>query len=153
MKKGLFLVSLILVIASSTSIDANDGNLDIKTDTINQSRQHSTGNAIERRYAPNLFLDRVAQEVTREKTNDENVLSEAANITFNGVSSNNYTFDTMSYTNKLFDNYSVDDTIVTTENEQPKNVVWKISAVVLFMVSMCGIGVWLGRVWHGRRIH
>lgn len=56
--KKLFGILLLMFLFLENIVYAQDGELNMKTDSITQRKQHSSENEIEHQYASNLFIDR-----------------------------------------------------------------------------------------------
>ncbi|MEE1325641.1 MAG: type VII secretion protein EssA, partial [Streptococcus sp.] len=60
---GIYILCLFL---STPVVLAENGNLNLNTDSISNTKQKSAGNSIEELYAPNLFLNRTQEVVDKE---------------------------------------------------------------------------------------
>lgn len=148
----LFLLLMLLFYSGST-VHAKDGELELKTDSVTQKKQRSQGNEIEHMYAPNLFMDRIEQEATKNKTNAREIIKIAnqSNFSKREVSSGDGV-DTKAYRQTLFQNYQVADNIKVDRQESGTTMIWSILGIVLFIVAMLLSGIYLGRIFHGGRL-
>lgn len=105
--KKLFGILLLMFLFLENIVYAQDGELNMKTDSITQRKQHSSGNEIEHQYAPNLFIDRTEQQATKEKLDVKKLVASANMINFNKNGVQNSNKDIMQvYQRVLFQNYN-----------------------------------------------
>lgn len=156
MKKLTLGVFLVFLLINTQSVLAEDGNLNLNTDSIANTEQKSVGNSIEELYAPNLFLDRTQKVVDKEHQDEEEMLETAESrlFTSDNQQSNYYHLDTESIDEKQFVDYQVDEsyTVASVENSQKKSYMNSI-VVFCFFVLMTIFGVFLGRIRYGIRKH
>ena len=156
MKKWILGISLVFLLINTQSVFAENGNLNLNTDSISNTEQKSAGNSIEELYAPNLFLDRTQKVVDKELQDEEEMLTTAESQIFtdNNQQSDYYQLDTESIEAKQFADYQVDESYVvaSADSSQKKSYMNSI-AIFCFFVLMTVIGIYLGRIRHGIRQH
>lgn len=148
---ALFL--LLLSLLSTEKGVAEDGKLDMKTDSITQKKQRSQGNEIEHQYAPNLFLDKMEEQSDLSQESQATMLEAAngANFSRNSLQADDG-MDTRGYQSQLFQNYAVSEKI-TIDTELPEALSWwKIVGILLFLLGMTAAGFYLGRSSHGNKL-
>ncbi|RSJ25168.1 hypothetical protein D8826_08855 [Streptococcus intermedius] len=151
--KKLFGILLLMFLFLENIVYAQDGELNMKTDSITQRRQHSSGNEIEHQYAPNLFIDRTEQQAAKERSDVKKLIVSANSINFNENGIQNRNKDTMqAYQQLLFQNYTVSDNIIVDKDKSEAVNIWGRAGEILFIVMMAVLGVHLGRKFHGIRI-
>ncbi|WP_128834772.1 type VII secretion protein [Streptococcus sp. DD11] len=152
-KKFFALILLLLLFSANGTVYAQEGQLDLKTDSITQKKQRSGGNQIEHHYAPNLFMDRTEQQATKAKTDAKEMLGAAdrANFATAGLLDSTE-LPTQAYRQALFQDYAVSDHIAVEREEAETMPVWVILLSGLFIGLMAGLGVYLGRIFHGKRL-
>ena len=151
--KKLFGILLLMFLFLENIVYAQDGELNMKTDSITQRKQHSSGNEIEHQYAPNLFIDRTEQQATKEKLDVKKLVASSNMINFNKNGVQNSNKDIMQvYQRVLFQNYTISDTIIVHKEKSESINIWGRAGEILFIVMMAVLGVHLGRKFHGIRI-
>lgn len=150
---GIYILCLFL---STSVVLAENGNLNLNTDSISNTKQKSAGNSIEELYAPNLFLNRTQEVVDKEHQKEKKMLTTANHSVFKKDNKKTiyYRLDTEKVTSKQFVNYHVDESYkVAKENQSQKKSYLNSIAVFCFFILMIGLGIYLGRKRHGIRQH
>ena len=142
--KKLFGILLLMFLFLENIVYAQDGELNMKTDSITQRKQHSSGNEIEHR---------TEQQATKEKLDVKKLVASANMINFNKNGVQNSNKDIMQvYQRVLFQNYTISDTIIVHKEKSESINIWGRAGEILFIVMMAVLGVHLGRKFHGIRI-
>ncbi|KFN88604.1 type VII secretion protein EssA [Streptococcus equinus] len=156
MKKGIMGIYILCLFLSTPVVLAENGNLNLNTDSISNTKQKSAGNSIEELYAPNLFLNRTQEVVDKEHQKEKKMLTTANHSVFKKDNKKTiyYRLDTEKVTSKQFVNYHVDESYkVAKENQSQKKSYLNSIAVFCFFILMTGLGIYLGRKRHGIRQH
>lgn len=156
MKKGIMGIYILCLLLSTHIVFAENGNLNLNTDSISNTKQKSAGNSIEELYAPNLFLNRTQDVVDKEHQKEKKMLTTANHSVFkaDGKKTTYYHLDTEKVAAKQFVNYHVDESYKVAKDDQAQKKSYLNSITVFcFFILMTGLGIFLGRKRHGIRQH